>query len=154
MEILKEIGYWHWWVCGFILLALETFVPGAFFLWIGISALLVGGIVWLLPTFSIEWQTLVFSLLSIITVWIWKFYLKKNPTKSDQPMLNRRGFQYQGRVLTLNEPIINGLGKVKIDDTTWKVEGPDCPKGTKVKVIDIDGTILKVEPILKDKKKS
>ncbi|HHO67888.1 MAG TPA: NfeD family protein, partial [Gammaproteobacteria bacterium] len=65
---------------------------------------------------------------------------------TDQPTLNRRGEQYIGRVFTLETPLVNGMGKIRIDDTTWKIEGPDCEPGTRIRVTGVDGTILKVEP--------
>ena len=66
---------------------------------------------------------------------------------TDQPALNRRGEQYIGRTLTLDEPIVNGQGKIRVDDTTWKVEGDDMPAGTRVTVIGVDSVVLKVAPI-------
>ena len=40
------------------------------------------------------------------------------------------------------------FGKVKVDDSTWKIEcAEDLPKGAKVKVTALDGTILKVEKV-------
>lgn len=68
-----------------------------------------------------------------------------NPVESDQPNLNRRGQQYIGRTFTLSEPIVNGLGKITVDDSTWKIHGKDCAEGTRVTVTGVDGVILKVE---------
>jgi membrane protein implicated in regulation of membrane protease activity len=45
----------------------------------------------------------------------------------------------------LAEPIVNGQGRVRIDDTNWRLTGPDLPAGTRVKVIGTDGgAVLKV----------
>ena len=52
-----------------------------------------------------------------------------------------------GRHFTLQEPVINGLGKIKVDDSIWKIEGEaDLPSGAQVKVTAVEGTILKIEP--------
>ena len=59
--------------------------------------------------------------------------------------LNRRGEQMIGRTAVLSEPIQNGRGKAKIDDSVWRVEGSDLPAGTQIKVTGVDGAILKVE---------
>jgi len=67
------------------------------------------------------------------------------PSPPTKPTLNRRGAQYIGRTFTLDEPIANGIGKIRVDDSTWKIEGTDCPAGSKVKVVGIDNTVLKVE---------
>jgi membrane protein implicated in regulation of membrane protease activity len=37
------------------------------------------------------------------------------------------------------------MGKIRVDDTTWKIRGEDCPVGTRVEVTGVDGTIFKVE---------
>jgi membrane protein implicated in regulation of membrane protease activity len=59
--------------------------------------------------------------------------------------LNRRGNQYIGRIFSLSEPIINGVGKVTVDDSTWKVKGPDLPAGTHIKVLGVEGVVFEVE---------
>ena len=46
----------------------------------------------------------------------------------------------------LPDPIVNGRGSVKIGDSIWRVEGPELPKGTRVRVLGADGTLLKVTP--------
>ena len=73
-------------------------------------------------------------------------WLKRHPTETDQPRLNRRGEQYLGRVFTLEHPVVNGLGKIRVDDSTWKISGPDCSEGTQVRVVGVDGVVLRVEP--------
>jgi len=83
--------------------------------------------------------------LSVVTLVVYKQYQKSHPVTTDQPKLNRRGEQYVGRVFTLDEPIVNGVGKVKVDDSTWKVSGEDMSAGTKVRVADVDGTTFIVE---------
>ena len=49
----------------------------------------------------------------------------------DQPFLNRRAEALVGRVFTLEKPIVDGVGTVRIDDTVWRVTGPDSPAGTR-----------------------
>lgn len=144
MEFLESATYWHWWVLGVILIVLEVFSPGAFFLWLGISAGVVGFMLFAAPDVSWEIQLLVFALFSVASIVAWRLYLVKNPTKSDQPRLNRRGEQYIDRIFTLSEPMVNGQGKIKVDDSIWKISGADCPAGARVKVVDVDGVVLKV----------
>jgi membrane protein implicated in regulation of membrane protease activity len=40
---------------------------------------------------------------------------------------------------------MDGSGTVRVDDTIWRVSGPDCPAGSKVKVVRADGASLTVE---------
>jgi membrane protein implicated in regulation of membrane protease activity len=140
-----EFSFWYWWILGLLLLILEIFAPGAFFLWMGISAGLVGLLSWLVPGLSIEWQLLIFTIVSVITVVGWRAYLRKNPVETDQPALNRRGEQYLNRVFTLDEPIVNGVGRIRVDDTTWRIQGNDTEAGNKVRVVGVDGVNLVVD---------
>ncbi len=142
--MIEQLGYWHWWMLAAILIILEVFAPGAFFLWLGIAATAVGGLVFLAPNTGWEYQILLFSLLSIVSILIWRRFFRQTPADTDQPALNRRGHQYVGRIFTLKEPIQDGIGKIRVDDSSWKVRGNDCPAGTRVEVTGVDGTILEV----------
>ncbi len=139
--------FWYWWVLALIFLVIEILAPGFFFLWMAISGFVTGAMVWFAPSASLNMQVLVFSVLSIVTILAWRIYGKKHPTETDQPLLNKRGAQYVGRVFSLYEPITNGQGKIKVDDTIWKVHGEDCDIHTKVKVTASRGTVFDVEKV-------
>ena len=141
--------FWHWWLVGLILIALELFAPGSIFLWTGIAALTVGGVMLFVPMHW-GWQFLLFGVLAIASVVAWRAYHRLRPIESDEPLLNRRGEQYIGRVLTLTEPINDRVGRVKLGDSVWKISGRDLPAGTTVRVTAVDGTILRVEKIEKN----
>ena len=144
---MQWLVYWHWWLLGVALLTLEMFAPGVFFLWMGLAAGVVGALVLFEPGMFWHWQVLIFAVLSVALIVAGRLWLKRHPIESDQPNLNRRGEQYVRRVFTLSEAIVNGEGKVQVDDSTWKVQGPDCPVGTQVRVSGVDGVILIVEPV-------
>jgi len=144
MELFESATYWQWWVLAVILIVLEVSSPGAFFLWMAISAGIVGLVMLLMPELGWEIQILVFALFSVISIVAWRLYLLKHPTESDQPRLNRRGEQYIDRIFTLSEPVVNGQGKIKVDDSIWKIRGDDCPAGSRVKVVGVDGVVLLV----------
>jgi len=139
--------FWYWWVIALILLVIEILAPGFFFLWMAISGFITGAMVLLIPSTGMNMQVLVFSVLSVATILVWKFYGKKHPIESDHPLLNKRGNQYIGRVFSLYEPIKNGQGKIKVDDSIWKVHGEDCNINSRVKVIAIRGTVFDVEKV-------
>jgi len=143
--MIEQVSFWHWLVLAVALMILEVFAPGAFFLWLGISAAAVGGIVYMVPDLGWENQLLVFSVLSVVSIIVWRKFFKTTPEDTDQPSLNRRGHQYIGRVFTLDEAIHNGTGKIRVDDSTWKVRGEDSPEGTQVEVTGLDGTVLLVK---------
>lgn len=143
----NAIVFWHWWTLGALLLTFELLVPGMYFLWMAEAAFVTGGVLWLFPSLGWENQVLLFSVLSVASIVVFKKYLKRSPIVSDQPLLNRRAAQYVGRVFILEHPIINGMGKLRVDDSIWKVRGEDYPAGTKVTVVDAEGVILNIERI-------
>lgn len=140
-----QIVFWHWWALGIFLLIVELLAPGMFFLWMGESAFVVGAVLWLFPALAPEYQFILFSVLSVASIAVFRRYLNRHPIRTDRPLLNRRAAQYIGRVFTLEEPIVNGRGKIRVDDSTWRVEGEDCEAGTRVRVTEAEGVILKVE---------
>ena len=50
------------------------------------------------------------------------------------------------RVSSLDQPIVNGRGELKIDDTIWKIRGSDAEAGAWVKLAAVDGLVFVVEP--------
>ena len=145
MDLFAGIEFWHWWVAAIGLIVVEALVPGAIFLWLGVSAAVVGAILLAAPELSWEYQLLIFAVLSVGSVIGWRAYHKRHPTETDLPNLNRRGEQYVGRLITLDDPIVNRVGKIRLDDTSWKVAGQDLPAGARVRVIGVDGVVLQVE---------
>jgi hypothetical protein len=140
------IVFWHWWILSGVLLILELTSPIFFFLWIGIAAAAVGFLLLLIPSMALEAQLVCFGIMSVIAVIAWRKYRETHPPVSEQPLLNQRGLQYNNRIFTLDLPITNGVGKVVVDDSTWRVKGPDLPAGKRVRVIGVDGTVFIVEP--------
>jgi len=145
MAWLEHIVFWHWWILAGLLLILELTAPAFFFLWLGIAAAAVGLILMVFPSMALETQLVLFGLASVVAVLAWRKYRETRPVSTDQPNLNRRGHQYIGRVFSLSEPITNGVGKVTVDDSTWKVKGPDLPAGTSIKVTGVEGVVFRVE---------
>ena len=145
MDILTQLNSWHWGIIAVILIILEVFAPGAFMIWLGIAAAVVSVVMLAFPDITWQTQFIIFAVLSVASIYAWRLYARKNPPTSDQPTLNMRGEQYVNRTFTLEEPVVNGQGKIKVDDSTWKIEGSDCESGTKVRVIGVDGVVLKVE---------
>ena len=147
LTMLEEIVYWNWWVFALILIIVEVLVAGTFFLWMSISAGIVGLILLLLPGISWQLQLSLFAIFSIASIISSRIWLARHARAEPPSTLNRRGSQYVGRQFTLAEPIINGVGRLNVDDTIWRVSGPDLEVGAKVVVEGLDGTILKVKAI-------
>lgn len=136
-----------WVIIGLVLLGIEMIAPVTYFLWLGVSALVTAAIVYFLGDLVWQGQFLLFSGLSVFSIWISKKYLVGRQTKSEVPNLNRRAQQYIGRVVTLSEAIEQGEGKIRVDDTYWQVKGPPLPEGTEVKIISAKGSVLQVDRV-------
>ncbi len=150
---LLEPVYWNWWVLGVALMTVEALLPGFFFLWMGVAALLVGLVLTILPGMDWTYQVMLFAVLSVGSIVAWRLRLRRHPTQTADPLLNRRGHQYVGRVFTLDAPVVNGHGKIRVDDSTWKVVMErDYPAGTRLRIVGVDGVMLKgaVESTVKE----
>jgi membrane protein implicated in regulation of membrane protease activity len=147
-NLVVQLGPWSWWVLGLVLLAAELVVPGFFLVWIGLAAIIVGALSLLFweNTFWIwQVQLLVFAASAVIVTLLGRRYVYNNNQTTDEPFLNQRGASLVGRTATLNEPITEGRGRIRLDDTFWSVMGPDLPAGTRVKVVASNGRDLTVE---------
>jgi membrane protein implicated in regulation of membrane protease activity len=145
MDYLATWGKWSWLILAAIFFVLELLAPGAFMMWLGISALLVGII-----SFAVEWawqyQLIAFAVIALASIPLWRRFAHRVEGHVDQPFLNRRADAFVGRVFTLEKPIVSGNGTVRIDDTVWRLAGADAPAGSRVKVVRADAATLVVEP--------
>lgn len=149
-EFLSGLGAWNWIVLGAVLLGLEVFAPGVYLLWIGIAALLTGALSFQIGD-AAWWgwpaQVIVFLVLSLASVIVGRFAFGSDKGESDQPLLNQRERQLIGQISTLEEPLRDGHGRIRLGDTLWLATGPDMAAGTRVRVVGAEGTTLRVEAV-------
>ena len=139
--------YWHWLVLACVFYGLEIVAPGVFFLWLGFAATASGILKLVVPDLGWHIQFTLFAVFIVASLIGWKKFAKDGrDEETDQPNLNQRNQRYLGRVVVLTEAIENGYGKVRVEDSTWKVTGDDAAIGTRVKVVEVDGSIFRVEP--------
>ncbi len=145
-EILGVFGDWTWWIIGGVLLVGELVATSIFLVWFGLAALTVG----LADVFlNLNWQTeiILFVVLSVAYVLIGRRYMKTRATDEvDLPYLNQRVNAFVGRTAVVHEAIVNGEGKVRIDDALWRVRGTDAPAGSRVRITGGSGMVLETEP--------
>src|ERR1700748_2309434 len=127
-EMFSTLGTWNWLIFGIVLMALEIVVPGVFLFWLGLAALLVGLLSFVIQP-SWQLQILLFAVSAAAAVPLWRRLLRhsRQPSQSN-PFLNKRADALVGRVFTLERPIIDGSGTVRLDDTVWRAAGP-TPSG-------------------------
>lgn len=144
-QLYTTLGAWTWWIVALVMFVLELTAPGVFFLWLGFSAVVVA----LLDlVIDMSWQAEVglFAVLSVISLVLSRRFLSARPTDTDKPNLNRRMMNYVGKNFVLEQPIVNGRGELRIDDTIWKIRGSDAEAGTWVRITDADGLVFVVDP--------
>ncbi|MCJ2100072.1 NfeD family protein [Methylobacterium sp. E-046] len=134
---------WSWVIAGLVLAGAEILVPGMFLIWLGLAALTTGLATAAVP---MPWQgqTLLFSGLAVALVGI-ATRLHRRGAAAAGASLNRADRGLIGREGVLDEPIVQGAGHIRFDDTLWRVTGPDLPAGGRVRVTGISGTVLRVE---------
>jgi inner membrane protein len=147
-RLFAELGPWNWVVLGLILMIFEVAAPGIFFLWFGVAALIVGAVAILFgEALGLGWQiqVILFLVLSVIAVFIGRRLIGATDVVSDEPLLNMRGEQLIGQVVTLEEATVNGRGRARVGDSLWRVTGPDLAAGTRVRITGIDHGTLVIE---------
>ena len=143
-QLFPILGQWTWFVAACVLLLLELTTPGVFFIWLGVAAALTGVVDYF---FDLPWQAelLLFAALSVVAVVAGRrVYKGPAMVPEDNPHLNRRQMGYVGRSFTLRQAIVDGRGKLTIEDTVWQIEGPDMEAGTRVKVTAVNDMTLVV----------
>lgn len=138
--------YWYWLALGFVLMGIELMLPSFFFMWLGISALVVGGLLFAVPDLPFTVQGTLFAIAAILSFYVSRKIIKTKQGKS-HTTLNKRGASLVGEIVVLESAIENGHGKARVGDTLWSVHGPDAPAGSRVKIIGADGSVLKVEGV-------
>lgn len=140
-----DIGPWGWVIAGLVLMGLELLAPGAFMVWLGLAALATGLLLFVVAL-PVEAALLVFAGLAVVAVLVGRRMIGP-PRQRGESALNDRAAKLLGRTFVLEEPISEGRGRVRVDDTLWRVEGPDLPAGAQVRVVGMDGMLLKVAAV-------
>ncbi|MBE7733506.1 NfeD family protein [Devosia faecipullorum] len=149
MEIiafLAENGPWSWIVAGLVLLALELALPGGFLVWLGIGGILTGLLTLVQPLpWAVQW--LIFGVFSLVSIVLWLRIAPKRRRAGHRPELNRRTDRYIGHEAVLDAPIQDGVGRLALGDSIWRIAGPDLPAGQRIRIVAAEGPVLRVEAV-------
>ncbi|EHZ7343460.1 NfeD family protein [Vibrio vulnificus] len=148
IELLDGINHWHWLALGLALLAVELLGTAGYFLWLGLSALLVGLLLSLIPmSWQLQWSA--FAVFSLVTTWLWwRKQLAKDQQDDSSRDLNQKQKQLVGQEIILKEDIHAGMNRIQVADTTWSAHSDsDIPAGSKIKIIALDGIVLTIRKI-------
>ncbi|MGL4830687.1 MAG: NfeD family protein [Vibrio sp.] len=148
IELISQLNFWHWLTFGLILLAAELLGTAGYFLWLGLSALLVGVLLTVMPMgWQLQW--LAFASFSLLTTWLWwRRQFNQDKKQDAERNLNQKDKQLIGRIIQIMEETPAGEFQVSLGDTRWTARcDQDLARGCRVSVIAVDGIILVVKPI-------
>jgi membrane protein implicated in regulation of membrane protease activity len=137
---------WLWLIGGIVLLIAEVIAPGFFLMFVGAAAIATGLLSLVLPV-GVPLQLAIFAILAIIIVRVGgrRAYASKYDYTTD-PLLNNRAGRLLGTVVTVVQPVDANGGRVKVGDGEWSARGAPAAVGERVRIVDIEGNCLKVEP--------
>lgn len=137
---------WLWTIGGVILLIAEVIAPGFFLLFIGVAALLTG-ILALTLGFGLVTQLAIFAILAYLTVHFGgrRFYAARYDYSADR-LINDPAARLLGRIVVVVQPVDSHGGRVKLGDSEWSARGAPAAIGDRVRIVDVEGNCLKVEP--------
>ncbi|PIE45024.1 MAG: hypothetical protein CSA45_04475 [Gammaproteobacteria bacterium] len=147
MDFFIEPFFYNWLILGAVLLIIEVVSFTLLFFWLAIAAFVMAGISFIIPHMSLTAHLWTFAIVSVVCMVAWHRLFKKNQDSIGDKRMNNRAQRYIGRTADVAQPIINGHGKIRIDDSLWRVEcDTDLPVGRTVEVIATDGVVLQVRP--------
>jgi membrane protein implicated in regulation of membrane protease activity len=137
---------WLWLIGGVVLLIAEVIAPGFFLIFIG-AAGIATGLLSLVLGLAIPLQLAVFAILAFLAARVGgrRFYTSRYDYSAD-PFLNDRAARLLGKVVVVVQPVDANGGRVRVGDSDWSARGGPADVGERVRIVDIEGNCLKVEP--------
>ena len=137
---------WLWLIGGVVLLIAELIAPGFFLIFIGAAAIVTGFLALLLPI-PIALQFALFAVLAFVSARYGgrRAYSMRYDYSAD-PLLNDRAQRMLGKIVVATQAIDAHGGRVRVGDSEWSARGGPAAPGERVRIVDIEGNCLKVEP--------
>lgn len=138
---------WKFWlIVAGICFVIESFTIGFLVFWFGIGAL--AALVASLFISNIWIQSLIFIIVSSLLLIFTKPLVKKFVKEKDIIPTNVYSIIGKEGIVVESIDTINGVGKVKVNGELWSATSlENIEKGTKVKVLKVNGVKLEVEKI-------
>ncbi len=147
-----QIEWWYWVIAGFCLVGLELIVPSFTIIWFGLGALVVGLLKFLWPAFPLSGQVFLWSVASICFMVIWFRFFKSKSDRTHAGM-SKEGIVGETGIIIRGTEDSYGRGTVRfrisvLGADEWTCYSEEVLKiGDSVRVVDIEGQILKVKII-------
>ena len=141
-----NILYWHWIVFGILLAGAEIFAPSFFLLWLGVSAFVVGFIVYFIDV-SFSSEIILWGILSLSSLVAWfKFIAPSMKTKTLSGMSREALIGQEGTVTEFSKSILKGRLRFSapiVGNDEWSVRcEDDLSVGDRAIVTEISGNDL------------
>ncbi len=147
---IASLGPWAWIILGVVLIGIELLAPGVFFIWLGLAAIATGLI-----------DARVRPVLAARRARLRRAGRRRGGPGRPQPGAARARSTTRRRPRSTaaarrssaassrsRRPIVDGAGRIRVDDSSWRVTGPERPAGARVRVVRVEGTTLVVEDAL------
>jgi membrane protein implicated in regulation of membrane protease activity len=137
---------WLWLIGGVVLLIAEVIAPGFSLIFIGAAAI-VTGLLSLALGLPVTLQLASFAILAFLAARIGgrRFYASRYDYSAD-PLLNDRAGRLLGKIVIVVQEVDSHGGRVRVGDSEWSARGGPAAIGERVRIVDIEGNCLKVEP--------
>jgi membrane protein implicated in regulation of membrane protease activity len=144
MQMIQDHPALPWLLAGLALMLMDSVMPGAFLLWVGLAAILTGLV---LDVVSIGFpvQVMTFAVFAVLSI-VFALRLRRRRRPSS---VNTPGSGLVGRIV---QPLSHDgrEGRVRLGDSDWSarlIEGADWPgDAARLRVVGVEGTVLIVQP--------
>lgn len=144
-------GIWVWGALGLILLSVEIAIGTFDILWFGVAALCVAVAMWLFPNMPQSTQYIMFAIISLTSLAIWRLHYKKNETHSRVGQAQGQEIGRVGNVIEVCGP--NQNGKIRfvqglMGDRVWSaISNEVINEGTEAEVVAVEGNALRIKAV-------
>lgn len=148
IELLQSMSYWTWISFGCLLLAAELLGTAGYMLWLGISAISIGILLFITPV-TWQWQWMLFSIIAIVTTFVWwKIQHNNDSAHRETSTLNQKEKSFIGYQQMITQELPQGKSRFQIGDTTWPIicETP-IEAGSTIEVVKMDGITLYIKKV-------
>ncbi|MCB5185451.1 NfeD family protein [Methylobacillus gramineus] len=139
---------WAWGILGLILIALEMLSGTLYILWFGIAALCLSLLAYIFPAIDIAWQLLIFTVLALGSLILWRQFYKKETTDSN--IGQSRGDEI-GRIGTITQAVSSKQnGRIEfaqgvLGSRDWvAIANEEIEAGADAIVVAVEGNRLRV----------
>lgn len=144
-----KLEWWYWLILGFCLIGFELVVPSFTIIWFGMGAIFVGVVAFIFPMTPVWLQVLLWAGASVAFTLMWFKYLRPRGERtrsglSKEAIVGESGMIIRGTADSYGKGIVKfRMSILGADEWTCYSDEP-LAVGDNVRVIDIEGQVLKV----------